>query len=218
VAPEEARAARRLPPLQVGVVEQAQEDGVSKRREGVSARLRFEVFKRDGFRCVYCGATPVTGPLHADHVVPVVAGGKNTPSNIVTSCAACNLGKAAVPLERKALAPAIATRADKDHAQQILEYLAIQRDVEAAKAKVAEVLADRWIEIVGPLSEDMYSRLAGHLSRWPLPKLEEAMRITGRKMGTAGLKFDSYIATQQAKYFHGILRRWREDAEDERGR
>jgi len=25
-------------------------------RKAVSARLRFEVFRRDGFRCVYCGA------------------------------------------------------------------------------------------------------------------------------------------------------------------
>ena len=182
----------------------------------ISKRTRFEIFKRDGFRCVYCGATPLQKPLHVDHVVPQAEGGASKPSNLVTACADCNLGKAAVPLEQKRFAPKIATQADKDHAQQILEYLAIQREVEAAKTKVADVVADRWEEVIGPLSQEMYSRLAGHLSRWPLAKLEEAMQITGRKMGTVGGEFNTYWATKQAKYFHGILRRWREAAEGER--
>lgn len=182
----------------------------------VSTRTRFEVFKRDGFRCVYCGGTPLQRPLHVDHVVPLAEGGGNEPSNLVTACADCNLGKGPVPLERKKLATPIATEADHDHAQQILEYLAIQRQVEGAKQKVADVLAERWEEVIGPLSQEMADRLGGHLSRWPIEKLEEAMQITARKMSTVGREFEPYRATQQAKYFHGILRRWREGEEDER--
>ena len=67
-------------------------------RKPLSKRVRFEVFKRDGFKCMYCGAHPPGVLLHVDHVVAVAAGGKNAMDNLVTACEPCNLGKAAVPL------------------------------------------------------------------------------------------------------------------------
>lgn len=69
-------------------------------RTPLSSRLRFEVFKRDGFKCVYCGQTREGGArLHADHVRPVSAGGLNDLTNLVTACEACNLGKGAMLME-----------------------------------------------------------------------------------------------------------------------
>lgn len=59
----------------------------------VSKRLRFEVLRRDNFRCVYCGATPAESELHLDHVVPRALGGQDTPENLAASCADCNAGK-----------------------------------------------------------------------------------------------------------------------------
>jgi hypothetical protein len=181
------------------------------KREPLSLRLRFEIFKRDGFQCVYCGATPVQSPLHVDHVIPVAEGGDNKPSNLVTACRDCNLGKSAVPLERKRLAPAITTQADEDHAQQILAYLAIQRQVEAAKEEVVDVVAQRWEEVVGPLSAEMSNMLRHDVETWPYPKLDEAMRITARKTGSVGEPYVYWRSRDQAKYFHAILRNWRED-------
>jgi hypothetical protein len=65
-------------------------------REPIPAGLRFAVLHRDGFRCAYCGRGQPDGvQLHIDHLVPVVAGGKNELDNLVTSCATCNLGKSA---------------------------------------------------------------------------------------------------------------------------
>lgn len=58
--------------------------------------LRFEVFKRDGFQCVYCGAKAEKGKkteLHCDHVIPRCEGGKDEMRNLVTSCKDCNEGK-----------------------------------------------------------------------------------------------------------------------------
>jgi hypothetical protein len=66
----------------------------SQVRVPISKRLRFEVFKRDGFRCQYCGATAPEVVLHVDHITPVAAGGTTDLLNLVTSCAGCNLGKA----------------------------------------------------------------------------------------------------------------------------
>lgn len=64
-------------------------------RKAISKKTRFEVFKRDGFRCMYCGGHPPGVLLHVDHVDPVANGGKNDMDNLVTSCEPCNLGKGA---------------------------------------------------------------------------------------------------------------------------
>lgn len=64
----------------------------------VTKRTRFEVLRRDGFRCVYCGlvaAETGTG-LTIDHVVPVALGGDDKPGNLVAACRDCNSGKASI--------------------------------------------------------------------------------------------------------------------------
>ncbi len=54
------------------------------------AFTRFNVFLRDGFSCVYCGAKE---DLTFDHVVPRSKGGRTTWTNIVAACSPCNLRK-----------------------------------------------------------------------------------------------------------------------------
>lgn len=63
-------------------------------RVGLSKKTRFEVFKRDGFVCQYCGAHPPDVILEPDHIVPVCEGGTNDEHNLVTACFDCNRGKA----------------------------------------------------------------------------------------------------------------------------
>ncbi|MBG7616489.1 HNH endonuclease [Brevundimonas sp. BAL450] len=64
-------------------------------RKPISKMRRFEIFKRDGFTCQYCGATPPRVLLHVDHIVAVAAGGENDDDNLITACEPCNLGKGA---------------------------------------------------------------------------------------------------------------------------
>jgi hypothetical protein len=61
----------------------------------VSKRLRYEILRRDGHLCRYCGAAAPEVSLTVDHVVPVALGGSDDPSNLVAACAECNAGKAA---------------------------------------------------------------------------------------------------------------------------
>jgi 5-methylcytosine-specific restriction endonuclease McrA len=50
-----------------------------------------EVFRRDDYRCQYCGVH--AHRLTLDHVIPRHQGGEYSWSNLVTACEACNLKK-----------------------------------------------------------------------------------------------------------------------------
>lgn len=63
------------------------------KREGLSKKIRFEIFKRDKFTCQYCGAKSPEVILNVDHIDPVAKGGKNEILNLITSCFDCNSGK-----------------------------------------------------------------------------------------------------------------------------
>lgn len=67
----------------------------SKReRSYMSDDLRFDVLKRDNYKCKICGIASKDGAkLHVDHIVPVSKGGKTTLSNLQTLCDRCNKGK-----------------------------------------------------------------------------------------------------------------------------
>lgn len=51
---------------------------------------RYNIFRRDGHKCVYCGTSK---NLTIDHVLPRSRGGDNTWKNLVTCCGECNLKK-----------------------------------------------------------------------------------------------------------------------------
>lgn len=54
---------------------------------------RANIYKRDGFSCVYCGSVD-RKRFTLDHVVPRSKGGKDTWDNLVTACKSCNTEKA----------------------------------------------------------------------------------------------------------------------------
>lgn len=63
-------------------------------RKIMTDSLRYDIMRRDGFRCVLCGRTAQDGvKLHVDHIKPVSKGGKTVSSNLRTLCDACNFGK-----------------------------------------------------------------------------------------------------------------------------
>lgn len=84
----------------------------------ISNRLRFEIFRRDGFRCTYCGLTAQEVALTVDHVTPRALGGMDHPSNLTTACEPCNSGKSSTlvnsPLLAAAPEPSQAEQEDGD--------------------------------------------------------------------------------------------------------
>jgi len=136
------------------------------KRIAISKRVRFEVFKRDGFACQYCGATPPNAVLHVDHIHPVSAGGGNAQDNLTTACLACNLGKGAKSLRvvPQSLADKAAEVAERE--AQLLGYQAIlqakQDRIEDELWRVAEIIepgsptngmSRRWLSSIRTFNE-----------------------------------------------------------------
>jgi len=73
---------------------------------------RRNVYRRDGYECVYCGKAPGLAHLTIDHVVPRSQSGPTTWENCATACVRCNARKAdrtptqaEMPLRRRPFVP-----------------------------------------------------------------------------------------------------------------
>lgn len=88
----------------------------------ISKRARFEIFKRDGFACQYCGRRPPDVLLEVDHITAKANGGTDDRENLTTSCFACNRGKGAVPLGT--VLPALDEMVMLENVQEMMERAA----------------------------------------------------------------------------------------------
>lgn len=70
----------------------------------VTKRLRFEILRRDGHACRYCGRSAPDVKLTVDHVRPEALGGTDDPENLVAACVDCNAGKSSVPADAQQVA------------------------------------------------------------------------------------------------------------------
>jgi hypothetical protein len=133
-------------------------------RKNPSKRLRFEVFKRDGFSCQYCGQQPPTVVLVADHIDPVKLGGASVIENLITACESCNQGKADKPLTERAVRP------DAD-----LLYLETQQEIaELRRFRTAVEERDRELRAVMVVLQQQWCDASGldwHPSDWILRRM-----------------------------------------------
>jgi len=150
---------------------------------------RFEIFKRDGFTCQYCGSRPPDVVLEVDHIHPQSKQGDDDEINLTTSCADCNRGKGARLLGERAIRP------DTDLAylkvmQEVAEaqrYLKAKEILEAARNSLIESICETWqdymhSELCGRIEPQMISPPSDAcIGRWLLvfspEKIEEAIRI-----------------------------------------
>lgn len=109
----------------------------------VSRRLRYEVLRRDGHTCRYCGGKAPDVMLTVDHVVPVALGGSDEPENLVAACVACNAGKTSTNPD----APLVANVADDAlrWAAAMQKAAALAASQRAAVHKAIENFDDVWV-------------------------------------------------------------------------
>lgn len=146
----------------------------------VSKRTRYEVLRRDGHRCRYCGTSADEGAtLTVDHVIPVALGGSDNPDNLVAACKDCNAGKASSNPDADIVAQvaddalrwaAAMTRAADDMIADIAKTDAYRRRFQA-----------RWNSWkAGGKPIDLPAGWAGSVSSWqraglPIEAVEEAV-------------------------------------------
>lgn len=70
-------------------------------RNHISKKIRFEVFKRDSFKCQYCGRQSPDVLLEIDHIQPISKKGKGDLLNLITACYDCNRGKSNIELSEQ---------------------------------------------------------------------------------------------------------------------
>lgn len=165
------------------------------KRIGISKKTRFDVFKRDGFACQYCGATPPSVLLHVDHIIAVANGGGNDSDNLVAACENCNLGKAAAPLTSipKSLRDKAAEVAERE--EQIRGY---SETLQARKDRIDE---ESWLVAAELERQDRlesYSRknlqsIRMFLERLPFPEVMRAAEIANARFYDSGTRHFKYF-------------------------
>lgn len=180
------------------------------KRKGISTRTRFEIFKRDGFRCGYCGNSVVDGPLHIDHIQAVSSGGDNKPENLITSCDRCNLGKSNVPLEEHRLRVGDPARA-REHAEQLRRYMEAQKEVIAAKQAAVQQLIDLWCETLGvdTFHKNLRALLPKALEEFGMERLCSFLEIVATNRNQWEYKKNHWEI--DCKYFCGVMRKRRDN-------
>lgn len=68
---------------------------VNTQRSKMTPKLRYEILKRDNFRCVLCGRNVEEDgvKLEIDHIIPISKGGLTSKENLRCLCKDCNRGK-----------------------------------------------------------------------------------------------------------------------------
>lgn len=115
-------------------------------RKSISKKTRFEVFKRDGFKCQYCGAMAPDVLLEVDHIEPVSKGGGNDVLNYVTACKGCNAGKSDRTLDDSSAvkvqqAQLLALQERREQLEMMLKWRNGMKDIETDQVSV---IADAW--------------------------------------------------------------------------
>lgn len=187
-------------------------------RKALSVRVRFEVFKRDRFTCQYCGKHPPEVLLEVDHIVPVAAGGDNTPANLRTACKPCNGGKGARLIEEGVMPAPSSEALDemKERLEQSRAYVALVVAANDDLERQIQLVNLAWAKRFGAtfIKDDAggYWHFAGYheyfpnepslarvLRRLPLETAFEAVDIAARKFPRANAEAE--------RYFFGIC--WR---------
>ena len=171
----------------------------------VSKRMRFEVFKRDGFVCQYCGQHPPNALLEVDHINPKSCGGSNDINNLITACIDCNRGKSNVTLTRipKKLKTDIVTIKEKE--VQLREYNKVlagirrreDRDIECIAAVFSEYFVDYHLK-----DSFKNTTLRRFIRALPAIEVKEAMEIACHYLSSKSPH--EYSREDAIRYFCGI--------------
>ena len=181
------------------------------KRKSLSKGTRFNIFKRDGFTCQYCGAQPPDVVLEVDHILPVCEGGDNDPMNLVTSCEDCNRGKGKKLLDKPQRPDAdLAWLETQQELAELHRYATAKHQRDMIVGEIVSMLQDDWTVRSGlewfPTEHVIRKMLVRHSPEM----VEEALGQVAVKVGGGYLKStgDDWV-----RYTWGILNNMAREAD-----
>lgn len=157
----------------------------SNARTSVSKRLRFEVFKRDSFKCQYCGATAPEVVLHVDHIKPRAAGGADEITNLITSCLTCNLGKGDRSLSDNAVICKTRSQLEElqDRREQLEMMMQWREGLRDLSLEAVDRVSDYWADIApGFVASEIGRRnLRKWIRQYAVDEVIQAMDIAAER-------------------------------------
>ena len=172
------------------------------KRESVSTSKRFNLFKRDGFTCQYCGSKPPAVVLELDHILPVAKGGTSVDHNLITSCFTCNRGKSDRLLCDIPQPITEQLQEQVERQQQLDSYNAFLMKARKSKQKNARDLRKYWNESFGVELCDnkgfqgvKLQTMQTFVEKMPVARIMDAVDIARSKVN---------YESQAFKYFCGV--------------
>lgn len=171
---------------------------------------RFEVFKRDGFACQYCGKKPTEVVLEVDHIDPKSKGGADHIDNWITACFECNRGKADNKLT--SLPATIKHKKELliERQKQVRAYNELLEEIEVLKQSDVEEIGNYFYAGFGRggyiFAGDWERSIKWFLQKLPKQRIKDAIDI-------ALLRFP-YRSDKEwivFKYMCGVLHRMRKE-------
>lgn len=178
------------------------------KRKAIGKKTRFEVFKRDSFRCQYCGESAPDVVLQIDHIKPVSKGGDNDILNLITSCADCNGGKSNIELDdNTAIAKQRAQLEDlnerREQLEMMLKWREAMRDIASS---ASEALVSEFEKETGfAINESGKKSVDKWLKRYSLSELLSALDTSCTQYLLGDLE-DGYDPESVEKAWHYIPR------------
>lgn len=155
------------------------------KRQSLSKKARFEVFKRDAFTCQYCGNKPPSVILEVDHIKPVASGGCNDVDNLVTACFDCNRGKGARTLDLTPDTIELKMEIQKEKADQLKQYEKMLSAKKAVVTRKVNKLNKKYISLNGnkfKFSESFKLSAATFLSKLTYQEVESSLELAFQKI------------------------------------
>lgn len=174
----------------------------------VSTKTRFEVFKRDSFKCQYCGQSAPDVILHVDHIMPVAKGGGDDIINLITSCAKCNLGKSDRTLDDSATLAKRKKQLDElnERREQLEMLVQWQQGLAGLDEEAAQMAAKFWEQLGGycyTVNEKGIESIKRMIQRFGIQEVLESMRISAAQY----FKFENPEDAQEPT-FESMTKGW----------
>ncbi len=160
-------------------------------RAPLSPKLRYNVLRRDGFTCQYCGRTGQERELEIDHLVPVSKGGTNDIGNLQTACKECNRGKLTDEIisqytDIKIVEKVVYNKPIIDKGMIGLPTDAILEFVEDKAQRIASQKPQTHNDIQNMMNELLYPKAEEHVKKPPTKEYigfcKERMRTQGEEI------------------------------------